>query len=468
MTAMKTFAASLSEARAAAGLSLEQLAEASNLEVATLRALEAGEEQPNSEQLDRISLMFGVRPLDFVTGSAAKGPATLLLKSSANAGKASLERLLSLNWGQGIGEFFRVARDLRDLNETLGCPRKELPADLTAHLADKQQAENEGARLADAVRERLGLGDKKIDSMRDLLEGLGVAVVWTDPEEFAKAVDGSSTVDPMPTVLVNLVGGHDQFWRNRMTMAHELCHILFDLKQGGAEAMVSPDVGLNEQGRRGARWNLFEGFEDIESRADAFAACFLAPRRGVQRAVAGIPPASEQAIRRVGKKYGVGRTVAINRLCDVFRLGFAERSSLASRRPWWPAEGFERDCAEEDEIGLRRGTLRRKALQAYCEGAIDAVEVRELLRVALTEELDEPSVPKSRRAPVVSVEDSLRRHAQRFLAREGLRNYFPSKVVAVDEEWIIDVIRADEPSRVRLTLRMSPGGEVLDVSRRRD
>ncbi|HCF59663.1 MAG TPA: hypothetical protein DFS52_16920, partial [Myxococcales bacterium] len=85
MTAMKTFAASLSEARAAAGLSLEQLAEASNLEVATLRALEAGEEQPNSEQLDGISLMFGVRPLDFVTGSAAKGPATLLLKSSANA-----------------------------------------------------------------------------------------------------------------------------------------------------------------------------------------------------------------------------------------------------------------------------------------------------------------------------------------------------------------------------------------------
>ena len=463
MSAMKTFAERLHDARAAAGLSLELLAESSSIELATLRALEGGEQQPNAEQLERISLVFGVRPLDFVTGSAARGPATLLLKSSANAGKASLEKLLSFNWGQSVGEFFRCARDLRELDELLGCPLKELRTDLTSLSTSRRQDENEGERLAEATRANLGRGDEPIDSMRELLEELGIAVLLTDPDEFPKAIDGSSTVEPAPTVLVNLVGGHDQFWRNRMTMAHELCHILFDLKKGGTEAIVSPDVGSVESGKRAPRLDLFEGFLDIESRADAFAACLLAPRRGIRKILGGISPASEEAILRIGRKYGVGRTVAINRLCDVFHLGPAARTSLTSRRPCWPADGFESDCAKEDEIGLRRGTLRRKAVQAYCAGAIDEIEVREFLRIPLTEELDEPGVPESRRAPVVSVEDSLRRHAQRFLARRGFKNHFPAKVEAVGEFWVVEIIQADEPSDVAMTLRMSAGGEVLDA-----
>ena len=68
------------------------------------------------------------------------------------------------------------------------------------------------------------------------------ATVLITPEEMDPEIDAASTVTPEPAVLVNLVGGAEQWWRTRMTLAHELCHLLLDRERSGEPrfVMLSP------------------------------------------------------------------------------------------------------------------------------------------------------------------------------------------------------------------------------------
>jgi hypothetical protein len=150
--------------------------------------------------------------------------------------------------------------------------------------------------------------------------------------------------------------------------------LLFDMVGPTRQIMVSP------AGRR-----LAPALDHIEQVARAFAACLLAPTRGVEKIVGHVDPSSEEAIRIVGETYGVGRTLAINRLQHVFKLTSAARSEME----WRTASPYSADFAADEPplpIGLRGATLLgflRRALEA---GKLSPARVRRML-------LLDPTVP---------------------------------------------------------------------------
>ena len=455
---MASFAERLREAREAAGLQVEELAAVTALAPEVISRLEEGARRPEGFELEQVSVVFGVRPLDFLKGEASRSQAALLLKSSGHEGPVTLARvqLLSFDWTSGVGAFLRAARDIDELERILAIRRHPLATAIP--IPSTYQEGNHGETLAQATRARLELGLTAIPSMRALLAKCGVSTIWTTPEEFPKAIDGASVVSPVPVVLVNLVGGRELFWRSRMTMAHELCHLLFD-HEDTVGAFLSPVTGAMKSERN----QLPLGFNDVERRADAFAACLLAPSLGVKDAVGGASPTSEEAIVRVGRTFGVGATVAINRIQDVFCLSAGDRSKLRSNSLLrWATEEFLDDSPNEGEIGVGRSEVQGLALAAFAKRLIDEVEVRQYLGLLMTEPLPDVSLSYERRRPVVDADESIRRRAQRYLVEKKRWHLLPTRVVREGDNWVVDIVDGSRvPGKSIGRLYLSAAGKVL-------
>ncbi len=132
--------------------------------------------------------------------------------------------------------------------------------------AEHQQAED----LAGKVRALLGNVEGPIASMRATLAHFGVASFLTDLA--APEIDGLVLFEPgrPPFVVVNVAAKRRLVTALRMTLAHELCHALFDRPRSGAFAIIEME---SERGQA------------IERRANAFAAHLLAPRAAVIHAL---------------------------------------------------------------------------------------------------------------------------------------------------------------------------------------
>ncbi len=348
-------------------------------------ALANGAVTPSPSELDALAQTFGISVLDFQAGEAVRSPLRdLFWRADSEGGGLARDLMIDLGVHSVMGEFVRCVRDTAELSRILGdAPAPSLPEpspSLLALLRDRPP--HGGDRLADWFRGEMGLAEEPIPSLRVLIEALGIKVFWVTPEVLATSVEGASACDPSAAVLVNLVEGPDCWWRTRMTLGHELCHLLCDrLTTAGRFAILSPDE--REAGRR---WRLYDEFESIERRARAFAACLLAPSAAVARIVGHHDPTSEEAIVRVGREFGIGRTVAINRLATVFRFGKPTRAALLGRaaQHWYEPDHPDRVV---DGVGLRAGVLRHLTERAFCAGRVDAVRARDFLRIPLTEPL---------------------------------------------------------------------------------
>ncbi len=185
----------------------------------------------------------------------------------------------------------------------------KLSLETSAYIADgfaRRRAHEQGEAAARFVREKLGLSSKDRIEIWDILEDLGVAR-HSQPVEpttlRALAVWGSRHG---PAVLLNEHGGERRSrfdpgssWSARVTLAHELCHLLLD----HGHALSAVEI-LN------GKMPL-----DIERRAKSFAGEFLLPseaaieawRRGdCPRAIEGL----KKVINVLQETYGVTSSVA--------------------------------------------------------------------------------------------------------------------------------------------------------------
>lgn len=330
-----------------------------------------------------------------------------------------------------VGDFLRCVADVDDLERALGRSRPALPA--LSVPSDWAEGPPWGAdRLAARLRSAVGRGPvEPIASMTSLLrEDLGVACFFVTPDRLAPTIDAASTCLPRPAVLVNLIEGAGAWWRTRMSLAHELCHLLVD--QEAQVPSVSPDSRLRE------RYRTFDDFSTIERRANAFAAHLLAPDAGVRSATGGHLPTSEAAVVAVSRQFGIGRETAINRLRHVFGLSSQVRDRMMHRphAAWTPGAGFE----EEAEVGLRGGALLSLAMDAFTHGRIDAVDVRARLEIEPTEALPEwPGLTESQRAPLRAPEAHVLSVVGRFLMERDLRGLVPVQPRRTDDGWSVDL-----------------------------
>lgn len=426
--------------RARAGLSPEAFAQLTGIAPATVTAWEHGRAEPSASEADAVARAFGVRMRHLSLGGGWPLE-RLLFRAREAPGLISIAE--SGAW-RAIGEFLRATSDLAELAPTT---MPALPKIGTPRVAHAPWGADD---MAQELRDRLGLDPiAPILSMRALVAGLGITVFFVTPDELDPNIDGASTLSPRPAILVNLLEGPACWWRTRMILAHELCHLLVDHDAADSSALVSASGSP-------ARYRLFDGFDEIESRANAFAACLLAPDAGVRRAAAGSTPTSEAAIAGVATAFGLGRVAAINRLRDVFKLRKETRDSMMSRAgDTWSPEAHP-DIVEH--VGIRAGEIRSLTLEALAAHRIDALRARELLGLPLTEPIPEwPGLSEQDRQPLRSPDDQARRTAQRYLFEVERR---PDLVVTearrVDTGWIAKLEGSDRELHVSFDLDVVP------------
>ena len=386
-------------ARESAGLAIEELARWARLTPEQLQRIEEGHAEPSWHEVDRCARVFGLRIEDLFAGEAGRAPMTLLLRSDLDDDGLSIRDVLTTDSDEMLGEFQRVVRDIAELERDLGRTRPSLPVIVPGACPPDVHPGDHRAR---AVRQALDLGEDPIPSMLSLVRKLGVAVVWADRGD--AAIDGACTTVPVPAILVANAVDAPAPWRVRTTLAHELCHLLFDLVEGRA-VLVSPVSG----------WSL--RLYDVERKARAFAACLLAPTDGVRRRVGQIDPSTEDAIAIVGAGFGVGRTLAINRLQHIYKLTDDQRLAMESRYGSATASSYEVDLAEDtppDRAGMRGGELLALVEEALRAGAPPS-RARRMLGLGPTDTLPFPELGAALTAPAISPEERARREAFAYL-----------------------------------------------------
>lgn len=222
-----------------------------------------------------------------------------------------------------------------------------------------------GQYLARHTRQLLGLGAKPIQSMHELIEGLGVPVVQL---AMRKRIAGATiAVHHARGIVANLDGDNSNPKVRRFTLAHELGHLLWDPPAQLRSLRVDSYDEINELSAKP------EGLDPVESRANGFAIELLAPAAEVVEIFNRVGSA-DKAVLAVMEKFGVSFTAAQHQVRNSVRnvlgkdlsFGAAPSSKDTSPNEWNAAE----DPAYFPIKGTRdsrRGDFAREVVKA--EGA---------------------------------------------------------------------------------------------------
>lgn len=175
----------------------------------------------------------------------------------------------------------------------------------------------QGYDLAESLHDVLDLTADWVD-VRSVIRNLGIHQLRRELND--TSIRGCSIVGPQhkPTVVIN------KSWRYsgspagvRFTLAHELCHLLYDRSHGKRVAIAS------------GPWAP----RSIEKRANAFAAMFLMPPHLIEQAIADSPdPITElTGVRTVARKLRVGVVAAVEHLCNLTLMTEIERDELLAQ-----------------------------------------------------------------------------------------------------------------------------------------
>jgi Zn-dependent peptidase ImmA (M78 family) len=214
--------------------------------------------------------------------------------------------------------------DLRRLSEACA----QLPRIDESPLAQYQQADppssssdivfQDGYEKALDFRSALGLkpdlpllGEHDLETV--LFQDLGIVVQDLTLE--SATIDGMAVFSPgkAPLVGINLTGKYSSTrWGRRMTLAHELCHLLYDLSDENSVGIISNS------------WAP----ELLEKRANAFAAMLMMPREALEASLPGSPRQwTAEDLGDAMKKLGVGRTALMNHLHNLGFISHSEREA---------------------------------------------------------------------------------------------------------------------------------------------
>ncbi|MBL0178923.1 MAG: ImmA/IrrE family metallo-endopeptidase [Gemmatimonadetes bacterium] len=245
----------LRSAREAVGLTQESSAAALELSRPAISELEAGRRRVSSLELARLAQLYGREATELLAPAFSEAdPLRALFRAQPSLELNDELRQILLAWRHR-------ARALTDLEAKLELPRRlctagQYPGNA---LSSRWDAIQQGERLAEEERARLGLGRAPAPELPMLLESQGVRTALVPlPDDISGLTLQERAQDLM--ILVN--AGHATT-RHRFSFAHEYAHVLIDRERG---SIVS---------RAGDRDEL------IEMRANSFAAGFLMPPDGV-------------------------------------------------------------------------------------------------------------------------------------------------------------------------------------------
>lgn len=249
-------------AREACRLTQSQVAEELGVSRPTVAQIEAGNRSVSGLELDRIAHLFGRDLREFVAGSFDDGD------SLAALFRAQPEVLAQPAVAEALRDCVALGREITQLERLLGVEAGAGPvaAYPLPAPANRWQAIEQGERLAEEERRRLGLGDTALPDLAELLEAQGIRTGAVDLPEDVSGL----TLNDQKLGLFVVANRRHHVLRRRFSFAHEYAHVLADRDRFGLVSQASE------------RDNL------IEVRANAFAATFLMPEDGVRQFVAGL------------------------------------------------------------------------------------------------------------------------------------------------------------------------------------
>ncbi|WP_174301800.1 ImmA/IrrE family metallo-endopeptidase [Caulobacter sp. S45] len=231
-----------------------------------------------------------------------------------------------------------------------------------------------GFRLAKLTRERLGLGlTDSILNLRRLIEDtLHIPLIET---ELGQMLAGATIANgPHRGIVVNTEGRNGNVWIRRMTLAHELGHLLWDPVQKLESLMVD-------------RYDDIEGVakrprDPVEMRANAFAVAFLAPPLEVDRIVRDTRDVWN-AIVQISERFGISPTASRAHVGNVCQLHVPSASGRVLPGPsdeWKGREDYTNDYFPLGSTPTsRRGRFTWTVIRAMDEGRISTDTAATLL-----------------------------------------------------------------------------------------
>jgi Zn-dependent peptidase ImmA (M78 family)/transcriptional regulator with XRE-family HTH domain len=228
----------------------------------TFVQIEAGNRSVSSLELDKLALLFGRDIREFVADAFHEEDSLAALfraQASVVGEPVVLDKLREcMALGRELTNLERLVGIDHDLSAVATYP---FPAPKT-----RWEAIQQGQRLAEEERRRLGLGFAPLPDVNELLESQGIRTALVD---LPNDVSGLTLRDRKVGLFVVANGVHHHL-RRRFSFAHEYAHVVADRDRAGLISQAS------------ARDDL------IEVRANAFAASFLMPEDGVRHFVAGL------------------------------------------------------------------------------------------------------------------------------------------------------------------------------------
>lgn len=360
-------ARTLREQRESLGLTLKQAAKASGLTEDQIRIAE----EPGS--------VTAIRKLRALAQSLGLSDEKICIRPGAGADRDLAYRLrvmkhngqdkkLSPSLVSHLAEAAWITSQQLDLAHYLGQPYR-------LSQFDKKDSDysyptwKKGYELAESTREILGLSPvEPIESMRAFVDRLGIPLIQAP---MGVVFAGATVVNGDDRgIAINTEGENTNVWVRRMTLSHELGHLLWDPKEKLRHLHVDRYDTVRDA-------NVY-GNDVIESRANAFAIALLAPPQAVKEIVEKGDGLLSQ-IRELMSRYGIGPAAAKYHLSNISRQWGREvdvsnitQADLPSPDDSWKAsENWTVDFFPVQGIPVsRRGKFSGLVVSALQQGKI--------------------------------------------------------------------------------------------------
>lgn len=353
----------LQRARKRQGLTQEDAARILDVARTTITAIEKGERRIRASELMRLAQEYGRDLSDFVSARPQISDFQVQFRSSLSKTAADEERVSVY-----IEQLQELCTDYFELEQILQRPLvKNYPS---VFNYENRRLEQAAEGLAIRERNRLGLGDGPLPSLRNMLEqdvGLRIFYLPLEPSsKFSEIYTFEATLGGC--VAVN---GQHKPERCRWSLAHAYAHFLSD--------RTKPVITIADQHQRKPESERF---------ADAFARYFLMPTSSITQRFNAIYEANGRTtpadLIKLANYYGVSFEAMTLRLEDMRLVppGLWERLK---------ARGFKVEEAQkklglepvEEPDGKLPDRYIRLAIEAYEIGEISEGELARYLRTDL-------------------------------------------------------------------------------------
>ena len=345
----RVLGARLQDARKAAGLTQQVVAERMKMARTTVVALEKGERRVTVSELLELARLYARPVSEFVSRR-------VVTESFAPQFRLTERDILEehADFEQATIELQRLAEDYSELERITGVPsQRSYPPPYDAGGASIEQV---AAYVASAERNRLGVGDGPIGNLRERLEtDLGLRIFYYPMPSRVAGIFAYN--DPLGACIgINLSHPRD---RRHWSLAHEFGHFLMH--------RFRAEITVLEVRRRGV---------PTERLADAFAENFLMPAVGLERRFTEMMRSSPAGVTladivSLADLYQVSVQALILRLEGLRRLQAGAWDRLK-------AEGFKPQHAQR-LLGIDANpTLQERLPQRYVALAVEAFRRGEL------------------------------------------------------------------------------------------